>query len=68
MATRRPWLVIGIWVVAALALTTIGKVKLYDVTTAETSSFLPTSYESAKAVKFGEEHFGQIEARLRRPA
>jgi putative drug exporter of the RND superfamily len=58
--TRRPWLVIGVWVVAAVALTLVGKVKLYDVTTAETSSFLPTSYESAKAVKFGEEHFGQI--------
>jgi putative drug exporter of the RND superfamily len=60
LSTRRPWLVIGAWVIVAIALTTIGQAKLYDVTTTDTSSFLPTSYESAKAVKFGEEHFGRI--------
>jgi putative drug exporter of the RND superfamily len=60
VATRRPWLVIFVWVVAAVALTLVGKAKLYDVTTNDTSSFLPASYESAKAVKFGEAHFGQV--------
>src|SRR5262245_42614735 len=60
VATRRPWFVIGVWVVAAIALMVVGKQKLYDVTTMDTSSFLPTSYESAKAVKFGEAHFGKI--------
>ena len=60
VATRRPWLVIGAWVLAAFALASIGGAKLYDVTTDDTSSFLPSSYESVKAIKFGESHFGQI--------
>jgi RND superfamily putative drug exporter len=59
--TRRPWLVISAWLLAAVALSLVGAVKLYDVTTNDTSSFLPTSYESAKAVHFGETHFGAIE-------
>ena len=61
VATRRPWLVISAWLLAAVALSLVGAVKLYDVTTNDTSSFLPTSYESAKAVRFGESHFGAIE-------
>ena len=60
VATRRPWMVIAVWVVAALALASIGSAKLYKVTTDDTSSFLPTSYESVRAIKFGETHFGQI--------
>src|SRR5689334_9612857 len=60
MATRRPWLVIGAWVLAAVALSSIGGAKLYDVTTDDTSSFLPRSYESVRAIKFGESRFGQI--------
>ena len=47
VATRRPWLVISAWLAAAVALSLVGAVKLYDVTTNDTSSFLPTSYESA---------------------
>lgn len=60
VATRRPWLVIGAWILAAIALSSIGGAKLYDVTTDDTSSFLPTSYESVQGIKFGESHFGQI--------
>jgi RND superfamily putative drug exporter len=60
MATRRPWLVIGAWLVAAVVLASVGAAKLYDVTTDDTSSFLPSSYESVRAIKFGEAHFGQI--------
>src|SRR5689334_4049167 len=60
VATRRPWIVIAIWVVAALTLSSIGSARLYKVTTDDTSSFLPTSYESVRAIKFGEAHFGQI--------
>jgi RND superfamily putative drug exporter len=60
VSTRWPWLVIGAWVAAALAISSLGGGRLYDVTTDDTSSFLPTSYESAKAFKFGESHFGQI--------
>src|SRR6185437_11351394 len=37
-----------------------GGAKLYDVTTNDTSSFLPSSYESVKGIKFGESHFGKI--------
>jgi RND superfamily putative drug exporter len=59
-ATRRPWIVIAAWLVAAVALSTIGAARLYRVTTDDTSSFLPTSYESVRGIKFGETHFGQI--------
>jgi RND superfamily putative drug exporter len=60
VVTRRPWLVIGAWMLAAVALALVGGAKLYDVTTDDTSSFLPASYESVKGIKFGESHFGQI--------
>jgi RND superfamily putative drug exporter len=61
LTTRRPWLVISTWLVAAIALSLVGGMKVYDVMTNDTSSFLPTSYESAEAVRFGEAHFGGIE-------
>jgi RND superfamily putative drug exporter len=58
--TRRPWFVIGAWLMAAVALASLGGTKLYDVTTDDASGFLPKSYESARAVAFGESHFGLI--------
>ena len=55
-----PWRVITAWVAIALVVGMIGSAKLYDVTTDNQSSFLPTSYESARATEFGEEAFGRV--------
>src|SRR6266536_1860951 len=59
-STRRPWLVIAVWAVLLIGGATVGQLKLYDVTTNDTAGFLPSSYESARAVKFGEQHFGVV--------
>jgi RND superfamily putative drug exporter len=60
LSTRRPWLVIGVWVALLLGGALVGQAKLYDVTTNDTAGFLPRSYESARAVHFGETHFGLV--------
>jgi putative drug exporter of the RND superfamily len=57
---RHPWRLIGAWIAIAVVLGMIGSAKLYDVTTDDQSSFLPTSYESARATEFGEEAFGRV--------
>ncbi|HEY7259435.1 MAG TPA: MMPL family transporter [Gaiellales bacterium] len=59
-STRRPWLVIGVWVALLIAGVLVGQAKLYDVTTNDTAGFLPRSYESARAVQFGQTHFGLV--------
>src|SRR6266536_105997 len=59
-STRRPWLVIAVWAVLLIGGATVGQLKLYDVTTNDTAGFLPSSYESARAVKVGEQHFGVV--------
>lgn len=58
--TRHPWLVIAIWVVAAFGLSTAGASRAADVTTDDQASFLPSKYESAKALKFGRSAFGEV--------
>jgi hypothetical protein len=39
-----------------------GQAKSADVTTSDTTSFLPSRYESARAARFGREAFGQVYA------
>ena len=34
--------------------------KLWQVTTNDTSHFLPTKYESVRATQFGQAHFGEL--------
>jgi RND superfamily putative drug exporter len=58
--TRHPWLVIAVWVVAAFGLSSAGAFKAADVTTDDQASFLPSKYESAKALEFGREAFGEV--------
>jgi RND superfamily putative drug exporter len=58
--TRHPWVVIAIWLVAAFALSTAGSLKAADVTTDDQATFLPSKYESAKALQFGREAFGEV--------
>ena len=77
-STRRPWLVIGLWVALLVGGALVGQMKLYDVTTSDTGGFLPSSYESARATAFGETALrrrqgrngrdGAREARRRAPA
>jgi putative drug exporter of the RND superfamily len=56
---RHPWRLIAAWVAIAAVLGTVGSAKMFDVTTDDQSSFLPSSYESARATEFGEEAFGR---------
>jgi putative drug exporter of the RND superfamily len=58
--TRHPWLVIALWLVAAFALSTAGTLKAADVTTDDQATFLPSKYESAKALQFGRDAFGEV--------
>ena len=59
-ATRHPWRVIVIWVVAMLAAAAAAGPRLWQVTTDDTSNFLPHKYESVRATEFGQAHFGQL--------
>src|SRR4051812_1376960 len=58
--TRHPWPVIAVWLVAAFALSTAGMLKAADVTTDDQATFLPSKYESAKALQFGRDAFGEV--------
>jgi RND superfamily putative drug exporter len=57
---RRAWLVITVWFVAAFALAGVAVLKGADVTTDDQSDFLPTSYESAKALQIARKDFGEV--------
>jgi uncharacterized membrane protein YdfJ with MMPL/SSD domain len=52
-AARRPWPVIVTWVLAMVLAASLAAPKLWQVTTNDTSNFLPTKYESVKATQFG---------------
>src|SRR4051794_12129819 len=54
---RSKWAVIVLWVVAVAALAPLGA-KLADVTTDETTAFLPASAESTEVQKLLKERFG----------
>ena len=58
--TRHPWTVIALWVVAAFALNSMGARKAADVTTDDQAEFLPSKYESSKALQFGRDAFGEV--------
>jgi len=61
VAARHPWRVIVVWVVAMAAAAVFGGPKLWQVTTNDTSHFLPNRYESVRATQFGQAHFGQLQ-------
>src|SRR3954451_24700809 len=58
-ATRFPKSVIALWVAGALILAGVSAMFGYKVMTDDTAAFLPTTAESAKAARFGEERFGR---------
>ena len=49
VAARHPWPVIVTWVLAMLLAASLAAPKLWQVTTNDTSNFLPTKYESVKS-------------------
>ena len=57
-ATRFPKSVIVAWAVVALALGSLSGLLGYKVMTDDTAGYLPESAQSARAARFGEEHFG----------
>jgi RND superfamily putative drug exporter len=59
-AARNPWRVIVIWLIAMSAAASLAGPKLWQVTTNDTSHFLPNKYESVRATQFGQAHFGQL--------
>lgn len=56
LVTRHPWWVIGIWVVAAVAIVLVAP-SLASVSNADQTSFLPDSYDSALAQEVAEREF-----------
>ncbi len=54
---RRPWWVIGAWIIAAAAIISVAPT-LTDVTNQDQTEFLPDSYESIQAQQLAEETFG----------
>ncbi|MFK0044260.1 MMPL family transporter [Streptomyces sp. NPDC090741] len=57
-ATRSPWKVIALWAVLGIAMTILGQAFVFRTTQPSTGEFLPTTYDSAAALKVAEEHFG----------
>jgi putative drug exporter of the RND superfamily len=57
-ATRFPKSVIVAWAIVALALGSLSGALGYKVMTDDTAGYLPDSAESARAARYGEEHFG----------
>ncbi|MET9698540.1 MMPL family transporter [Streptomyces sp. NPDC006529] len=57
-STRNPWKVIAVWAVLGIALTFLNQALVYRVTGAQPGDFLPSTYDSAAALKVAEEHFG----------
>src|SRR5918992_1065445 len=53
---RTKWVVLAIWIVAAIAMGSVGS-KLADVTTDETASFLPEDAQSTQVQELLKERF-----------
>lgn len=57
-STRHPWKVIAVWAVLGIALAFVGQALVYRATQSSTGDFLPSTYDSAAALKIAEERFG----------
>jgi putative drug exporter of the RND superfamily len=56
--SRHPWRVILVWLLLGALAALYAQSRQSDVTTNDTSSFLPHKYESVRATKLGEREFG----------
>ncbi|MFL5971103.1 MAG: MMPL family transporter [Gaiellaceae bacterium] len=61
VVVRFRWIVIAVWVVAAIALTSVSGRWLYDVTTSDQKELLSEEYESIKAADLAQRAFGEEE-------
>ena len=57
---RHPWIIILIWFIAGMALSSFAATHTAKVTETDEAAFLPKSTESAQAVEFGRHAFGQV--------
>ncbi|MFD6230850.1 MMPL family transporter [Streptomyces sp. NPDC060232] len=57
-STRNPWKVIALWAVLGMALTILGQALVFRATQSNAGDFLPSTYDSAAALKVAEERFG----------
>lgn len=57
-ATHHPKRVIAVWLVVGTALSALGGLKAYSVTTDDTAQFLPKRSESAQGIAFAKRAFG----------
>lgn len=57
-ATRNPWKVIAVWAVLGIALAVVGQAMIFRVTQTDTADFLPSSYDSAAAMRIATDQFG----------
>jgi RND superfamily putative drug exporter len=56
LVTARPWVVIGVWIVAAVVVV-VASPSLASYTTSNNGAFLPSSYESAQAQEVASQQF-----------
>lgn len=61
LVVRHPWRVVGVWIVLAFAIGGFAP-RLADITNTDQTSFLPSSYESVKAMELAEQAFPGSEA------
>jgi RND superfamily putative drug exporter len=58
-STRHPKRVIALWAVLAIVLGSLSGALGYKVMTDDTAQFLPKDSESAQAIRYAQDHFGQ---------
>jgi putative drug exporter of the RND superfamily len=61
VVVRFRWIVIGVWVVAAIALSLVSARWIYDVTTSDQKELLSENYESVKAADLAQRALGEQE-------
>ncbi|MYU22962.1 MMPL family transporter [Streptomyces sp. SID8352] len=58
LSTRHPWKTIAVWTVVGILLTLAGQALVFRATESQTGGFLPSTYDSAAALRTAEERFG----------
>ncbi|MFG3260505.1 MMPL family transporter [Streptomyces sp. NPDC048172] len=58
-AARNRWKTLVVWLVLGAALTFVGQTMMHRVTDAQSADFLPSTYDSAKALDIAEREFGE---------
>jgi putative drug exporter of the RND superfamily len=61
VVTRYRWFIIAAWVAAGIALSLVGQMRIYGVTTSDQKELLSESYESVQAAELGQRALGEPE-------